>query len=267
MGPELLLLALGALGIGGAGRWWGRRRAQRDHVNRVQTEWVRAGQIVHYGPVGAVCYGSRPRRTYTGGVPGAVGLAGGRLVFEGQPHSQFDVRIPFGAIQWIGLSTIPVGVGRSTRALTVHTRGADGWRVVVVVVDDPVELAQQIGQECGLPVYDSGPARDDYGPDRALRMNQDLYGEWLPDREDDLYLAPDWLLFGWRDAIPLEQVRRLDVLTQGGHAAALLRVEYEPPDSAGGAVAGFVVRGAAQWAAAIQRRIDAPVHTGRKKKE
>ena len=68
MTPEILLLVLGALGISGlTSGWWWTRRALRQHVIQVQTAWVRAGQIVHYGPVGTVCLGNRPRHAYRGG--------------------------------------------------------------------------------------------------------------------------------------------------------------------------------------------------------
>jgi hypothetical protein len=275
MTPDILLLVVGALGISGlAGGWWWTRRALTQHVIRVRTAWVRAGQIVHYGPVGGVCLGDRPRRAYGNGVFGALGITGGRLVFDGYRSSTENISVPYAQIRHIGLSA--VSVRRATkRALSVHYDSPDGWRVATFLTDSPVELAQALADECDLPVYDSGEAREDFGPTRALRLFEDVYGEWHDDREDDLYLAPDRLLFGWRDAIPLADIRRLDVYERPGRlrdvnplARDLLRVEYGPADGEV-EVVGFVVRGADQWADALRQHAAAPlaVYIGRKRKK
>ncbi|MBN2303773.1 MAG: hypothetical protein JXQ72_04820 [Anaerolineae bacterium] len=276
MGPELIVLALGTLGLGGIGGWWVTQQARRDHVNRARTDWVRAGQIIRYGPVSAVCYGQRPRRVYRGGMFGALGIAGGQVVFDGLRASRCDLHLAPDTIRWIGLSTIPVLAGRAIsrrRVLSIHTDGPDGWRVIVFALDEPLAFAEQVAGITDLPVRDSGGTREDYGPVTAMRLDQDVYGEWSPDREDALYLAPDRLLFGWRDAIPLDDVRRIDTLHQRGggpFSQDILRVEYviSGEFEEEFAVVGFGVRGANQWAAAIQRRIDAPVpvQAGRKKK-
>ena len=67
MGTELLLLLLAGAGIGGIGGALWARRAQDAFLGRVRTEWVRAGRIIRFGPVGAVSFGTRPRAAYTGG--------------------------------------------------------------------------------------------------------------------------------------------------------------------------------------------------------
>jgi hypothetical protein len=275
--PELFLLSVGALGMSGLGAAWWMRRAQRNHVIRVQTAWVHAGQIVLYGPVGAVCLGNRPRHVYGGGVFGALGITDGRLVFDGHRNNTANVSVSFDRIRHIGLTTVPVLAGKlyaQRRALTVHYASPDGWRVATFLTETPVELAQELGDEGKLPVYDSGSAREDFGPARAMRMFQDLYGEWRADRRGDLYLAPDRLLFAWRDEIPLAAIRRLDVYRQGGRlhdlspfSRDLLRIEYgESGDDF--RTVGFVVRHADRWTDAIQHRASTPldVHAGRKKK-
>jgi len=279
MGPELVLLIVGALGIGGAGAgaiWW-IRRGQRDHVIHVRTAWVRAGQIVRYGPIGATCLGTRPLRLYPSGRFGALGITDGHLVFEGHRRSAENLSVPLSNLRHIGLTTVRVWMGRtaiSQRALAVHYTAPDGWRVATFVADESVELAQALSDESGLPVYDSGKDRDDYGPARALRMTQDVYGEWREDREGDLYLAPDRLLFNWRETIPLDDIRRLDVYAQGGRlrglnplAQDLLRVEYGESGAAAETI-GYLVRRGHRWADAIRRRADAPleVYAGRKRK-
>jgi hypothetical protein len=273
------MLAVGALGIGSFSVAWLARRALRDHVIRVQTAWVHAGQLVRYGPVGAVCLGNRPRRAYGGGIFGALGITDGRLVFDGHRNNTDNISVPSDRIRHIGLTTVPVLAGikmqAQRRALTVHYDSPDGWRVAIFLTDMPVELAQELADEGHLPVYDSGSAREDFGPARAVRMFQDLYGEWREDREGDLYLAPDRLLFDWRDAIPLADIRRLDVYQQGGRlhdlsplSRDLLRIEYGESEEDFHTV-GFVVRRADRWVASIQHRASTPldVHAGRKKKD
>jgi hypothetical protein len=277
MGPEWVLLIAGALGIGGAGALWWARRGQRDHVIRVRTAWVRAGQIVHYGPVGAVCLGRRPQRLYRAGRFGALGITDGHLVFEGHRRDTENLSVPLANLRHIGLTTVRVWIGRTAirqRALAVHYTAPDGWRVATFAAEETLELAQALSDESDLLVYDSGKAREDFGPARALRMTQDVYGEWREDREGDLYLAPDRLLFNWRETILLDDIRRLDVYAQGGRlrglnplAQDLLRVEYGEADETV-EIVGYVVRGATRWADAIRQHAAAPldVYAGRKRK-
>jgi hypothetical protein len=273
MTPEILVLLVSALGASGAGGAWWLYRAERRHVVRMQTEWVRAGQIVHYGPVGASCFGQRPGAILGGGVFGALGITDGNLVFTGRRSSRFDASIPLTSIRRIGLTTLAVQAGNiiaRKRALAIHYDSPDGWRVGLFVTREPAEVAQALAEESGLPIHDSGSERDDYGPARATRMTEDVYGDWSPDREGDLYLAPDRLLFNWRDPILLDAIRRLDVIAKRGVnplAPDLLRVEHETPEGEP-LVTGFVVRRARRWAEAILRRTEVPldVHLGRKTK-
>ena len=276
MGPELLLLILAGAGLGGIGGSWWIRRAQGAFVAHVQTEWVRAGRIIRRGPVGAISFGARPQGTYTGGVFGALGITDRAVIFDGRRSDRRNVAIPLTAIRWVGLTTIPVWAGRVAvhkRALAIHFEGPDGWRVGTFVADILDDLAQWVSQETGLPVHDAGAERADFGPARAARLVQDVYGDWSMDREGDLYLAPDRLLFAWRSAISLDDIQRLDVISAGGLealnplSADVLRVEYRTADGEIDA-AGFRVRRAARWADAIARRSARrlPVTQGRKKK-
>lgn len=258
-----------ALEVSGGGWWWQRRR-RRAHVIRVRTAWVRTGLVVRYGPVGVVCHGLRPRCTYGRGVSGAAGIAGDALTFEGQGRSAFNMRVALEQVQRLSLVTIALPASRRARALAVHYDSPDGWRVATFSGQDIPELAGALSGACALPLHDAGEGRDDFGPARATRMIQDIYGEWTPEREGALYLAPDRLLFEWREAMPLAAMARLDVYHGGGgrRAGALLRVEYAAPDGAHQA-AGFLVDHAGRWAEAIVRRADLPlaVHEGRKRKE
>lgn len=276
MAAELLFLILAGAGISGLGGALWAQRAQKAHVGRVRTDWVRAGRIIRYGPVGAISFGTRPRGTYTGGAFGALGITDRTLVFDGHRTNRHDVTIRLDALRWIGLTTISVWAGRVAarrRALALHYEGPDEWRVATFVTDAPEDIAQVLGRETGLLVRDTGSERADYGPARATRLLQDVYGEWSTDREDELYLAPDRLVFAWRSAIALDDIQRLDVIDAGGLdalnplSAGLLRVEYRAADGAIETV-GFRVRRAAAWADAIAERSASglPVVQGRKKK-
>lgn len=251
-------------------------RDEHPHVIATRTAWAQAGGRIVWGPVGATGYGPLPQQVYRRGVFGALGIVDGRLVFEGQRSHRADLSVPLAQIQRIGLVTVPVGAARLTRrrrALAVHFTEPDGWRVALLVPDDPGEVAATLSRECGLPLHDSGPARDDYGPAPAVRMQQDVYGAWSEDRAGILYLAPDRLLFDWRDELPLSALRRIDVIAADSllerlrGRAGLLRIEYA--DAAGDfAVTGFAVPRAGAWAAAIRARASEPVplQARRKKK-
>lgn len=259
-----------AQGLVSVSGWWWQRRRRSAHVIRVRTAWVRAGLIVRYGPVGVVCHGLRPRRTYGRGLFGAAGLAADALTFDGQGSSAFNARIALEQVRRLSQVTIALPASRRTRALAVHYDSPDGWRVAVFSGESVPALAEALSAEGAVPLHDAGEGRDDFGPARATRMIQDIYGEWMPDRQGMLYLAPDRLLFEWRDAIPLAAIARLDVYhgSGGRRADALLRVEYAALDGAHLA-GGFLVDHAGRWAEAIVRRAEVPlaVHEGRKRKE
>ncbi|MBN1678746.1 MAG: hypothetical protein JW966_00545 [Anaerolineae bacterium] len=293
MTPELAIL-LGVLGAGTLGGARGligmlAQRAQRAHVIRVRTAWMRAAHVVHFGPVSALCLGSRPQTRYAPGTSGALGVTGDCLAFEGRRTSRCDVQLPASMIRWIGLGTVTLEAGRrrhAVRAMSVHAERPGGWVVYTFVLDDMHDAAISLNRVSGVPVRDAGTMCDDFGPARALRLRQDVYGDWYPQGEDVLYLAPDRLLFAWKDAIPLAAVERLDVLKRGGGRLAeligserigserfgrskqLLRVAYQLPDGDQD-VAGFVVDDAQAWADALVRQADIrpDVYAGRKKKD
>lgn len=279
MVTELIIGATAALGSAGvAGAWWAvGRRALGQHVIRTRTDWVRAGQIVHYGPIAATCYGSRPHQVYRGGLPGALGLTDNRMTFVGHRRSKHNITVRLDCVRWIGRGLISVARGRLvTRAdgVMIHYQGPGGWHVATFVLNDPDEFLRALTAETGLTYTDYGPDRPDFGPIRAARLTQDVYGDWHLDRQYDIYLAPDRLLFDWRDPILLSGIRQLDELTRGGwfervaSSGELLRIEYNRPDGSP-EVVGIAVRNVPAWSAAIARRIDSPltIQAGRKKKE
>jgi hypothetical protein len=231
---------------------------------------------VQFGPVGTANAGPLPQHVYRV-APGALGIVDDRLVIEGQRDHSADIDLPLDRITRIGLCSVPVMAGArpvEQRALHVHYRGPEGWRVTTIVNDDPQAIAVALNRTTGLPVYDAGDARDDFGPMPAAQMQQDIYGGWEHVRDGALYLAPDRVIFNWRDALPLDTIERLDVLHQGTwrdylpDAEGLLRIEHVTEDDTRTAT-GYVVRRADEWAAAIQRHIrtPVPVQMGRKKKD
>ncbi|GAB4420318.1 MAG: hypothetical protein Kow00106_16870 [Anaerolineae bacterium] len=247
--------------------WWRMSTGGHEaHVNRIRTEWVRAGVWVRYGPVAVTCLGLYPRRIYGRGARGAAGIVGEALLFTGQRSHAWDARLALAAVRRVSLVTVRLRLRRRARALTVHHDSPDGWRVMTLIGPALAALGAALADACDLPLHDAGDGRDDFGPDRALRLLQDIYGEWHADRTADLYLAPDRLLFDWRTVTSLAALQRLDVY-QVERGNPLLRVTYAGPDGAP-QVEGFEVREAGRWAEALTRQMDVPleVHRGRKRK-
>ncbi len=246
-------------------RWWP-PRAARAHVIATRSAWARTGKRVHWGPVAARCLGHKPQRRYGRGVAGALGLADAHVIFTGARRQRLDVQIPFAHVCWLGLVSVRAA-WRKTTALMLHAQSADGWRVFVFTLNAPTACAEALAGACALPLHDSRPNRPDYGPEHAATLRQDIYGAWHTQAEGALYLAPDHLLFRWQDAIPLAQIRRLDVLRGAGNARPLLRVEAARADGTT-ETRGFAVPHAEDWAEAMRARMHTPVplRKGRKRK-
>lgn len=246
--------------------WWPGRRAQAKFVRDTRTGWVRAGRTIHWGPVSASCLASLPG--WSGGrVDGALALVDGGLVFVGRRATVCDGFVPFQAVRWVVLRR--AHRWRSgARRVAVHAERSGRWQVAVFALDSAVPLAEALSARAGCPLRDAGSGREDFGPARALRMHEDVYGEWHADREDQLYLAPDRLLFGWRDAIALESVEQVSVLERApgeGGRGALLRVMYQVDEETYDVV-GFRLARAAAWAEAIVSAAGGTLQIGRKKK-
>jgi hypothetical protein len=271
-GIELAALIIVGSGVGGMG-WWIIRRRHQLFARRTQSHWVYEGRIVRYGPVDAVWLGQRPKKMFNPGRWGVFGITGDQVVFA-SPNGRADFQVALANVRQIHLPTVSVWVGKTAaryRALAVHYEDGGEWWVAILTLGSATqEAAQTLARLCDLPVIGAEAARSDFGPVKAARLTQDIYGEWQADQRGVLYLAADRLLFDWRDAILLSQVERLDVLpsmSRRPFAADLLRVEYVTPVG-DHAVCGFAVRRAGQWARAIAHHRDQPlpVWTGRKKK-
>jgi len=253
--PEILLVVAGTLGLGSVGGWWWMRRASRDHVIRTRTAWVRAGMIIRYGPVGALCLGHTPRAHAAGGVVGALGITAHALHFDGWRARHHDRDIPLEGIRHILVGRVRAGRGPVARARVVvrvlHQDDEQRWHESAFVVDDPAALAAALADRCGAPVHDDPDSPLTYGPDRAARLDLSDEGDWLTVREGDLYLAPGLLIFNWAESLPLDRVAYLDVV---GGARPVLRIELHD-----GSVTGFEVDDPGAWADAIHAQSDVPI--------
>lgn len=271
--------------------------SRREHARRVQATWQRQGRTIHHPPVTAEYYGSEPLGSHTSARAdvGALGVCDRRLLFVKRGFSS-EVYIDLDTVRWVGTREISVQQGKSSVRkdfLIIHFEGGRTWQVAAFILDKKAyaTLPAAIAQQTGLHEEHLGSSREDHGPSRALRMAQDVYGQWRPAHADGtprtdsltpapnwlnlhgkLYLAPDRLLYNFTEAIPLAQVRRIDLYGKGGlhrlnpFGEELLRVEYVDGDEHH--VAGFLVQWGGSWADALYRQAGIPVqtHEGRKKK-
>jgi hypothetical protein len=269
---ELAIIILAILVL--AGLLAGDTYLQRGHVARVAADWTRAGRAIQVAPVGVICHGDRPASERSKRVFGALGAVDGALVFLGHRSHIYDFTVPLAALRWIGLRTQVRHSGHrvlTSRELVIHVDQPGGWRVYTFTDGKPLLYAPRFAEAAGLPLHDIGTGYEDFGPAPAAYLVQDELGHWQQ-RSDDapepeflppdwdgahnaLYLAPDRLLFEWRNPIRLDQIQQVDALT--GEASPfdedLLTVGY----TADGArhVAGFLVREADAWAAVIREGI------------
>ena len=270
--------------------------ASRNHRKAIRARWRRSKRDILFAPVITQFYGDKPRTRHTMVRPesGVLGIADGALVFI-RRFSEHERAIPFEHIHHVGNRPIVVQQGKHTarkQALIVHYERGGRWRVGAwILTRDLVDLTRVLRAQVRHNTPYMGPDREDFGPMRAERLKQDIYGQWNPfdleirpyDPDDplpaslseaDLYLAPDRLLFDCHDAVLLSQMRRVEVYEKGGplhelnpFREDLLRIEYETPDGERDTV-GFEVRRAERWGREITKRAGIPfqVHEGRKKK-
>jgi hypothetical protein len=247
-----------------------------------ERQWWLTGKPIHFGPVGATCYGTEPTGSYRNreGHYGAVGVVGEYFVFSTRSWERFMV--PLASITWIGVREITVARGKGTREVSVamvHGEFQDEYHVFALASDEYFAILQQLKARCHLPIKDVGGLGESYGPATVTRVSQDIYGEWHEEDYGQLFLAPDRLLYARllhrSDALSLAQIREIGAFSRGGvlnslnpFAQDLLRIEYVPTPDGKPEVIGFLVRDGDEWADAIQSRSPAQIalHAGRKKK-
>jgi hypothetical protein len=277
----MMVIVFGVLAAAGAYLLW-EFSTRAQHARVIATRWRREGRAVHYAPAWAQFYGVRPRGTYhqSQAQHGTLGVVEDHLVFV--PRHGPDRIIPLGAIHWVGTRHITIRHGKHSsrkNALVVHYDLGGAWRVGVWVSDRRTLdfLPVALGKLTGHAPLRLGARREDHGPARTQRLEQDIYGQWHPtdgaDVHGELYLAPDRLLYNMRDPIHLAQIRQIDLYGKGGLSQfnpfneELLRIEYETADGER-RVLGFLVIWGQRWADELDRRTGVPVevHAGRKKK-
>ncbi len=275
------------------------RVSRRRLVQTVRDQWQNAGRDILFPPVSATFHGDDPHTLHQSDAPetGALGLVNGALVFVTRQDGRERIT-PFDQIHWVGIRPIMTPkYERSAReqALIVHHERGGRWRIGAWIMqpDRMRALAQALSEQIGQAELHILAGREDFGPESALHLEQDVYGQWHPamqamavsesldppgptwqSAQGDLYLAPDRLLFDYVNPIPLDQVRRVDVYEKGGPLHELnpfhedlLRIEYHTPDGEHH-VTGFEVRYAQRWGELIAERTHIPfqTHEGRKKK-
>jgi hypothetical protein len=247
-----------------------------------ERQWRLSREPIHFGPVGATCYGVEPAGSYRHreGHYGAVGIVGDQFVFA--TRSWERLAVPLASITWIGVRKITVSRGKGTKkvgALMIHGQYQDEYFVLALSSTQSYAIEQQLSARCNLRPEYLGERSESYGPTTVTRVTQDIYGEWHEEEYGQLFLAPDRLLFArldrWGTSIFLAQIREVGAFSRGGvlnslnpFAEDLLRIEYQPTPGGKPAVIGFLVRGAGDWADAIQDHSPARivVHAGLKKK-
>ena len=270
---ELAIIILAILVL--AGLLAGDTYLQRGHVTRVAADWMHAGRTIQVAPVGVICHGDRPASERSKRVFGALGVVDGALVFLGHRSHAYDFTVLLAALRWIGLRTQVRHSGHrvlESRELVIHVDQPDGWRVYTFTDGQPPQYAPSFAEAAGLPLHNIGTGYEDFGPAPAAYLVRDELGRWqqrsddAPDPEflppdwdaahNALYLAPDRLLFEWRNPIRLDQVQQVDALT--GQSSPfdkdLLTLVYTVEGVLH--TAGFLVHEADTWAEVIRDGIE-----------
>jgi len=263
----LALLGLGiAILVVGIALWLTARQttSPRQLALQIQTAWQSSGFSARYGPVPATWFGFRGEDQFSG----VLAVVEDTLLFTPRAEAPYLLSVPLARLRWIGFWQ-DLGGYSEKRAVRIEVEGPDAWMVLTFVLEPMEEFAEKLSEAAELPVDYSGGGVET-GPIRAERQFQNVYGQWQADRQGLLFLAPDRLLFDWREPIFLASIRRLGVsFTESANPLAvdMLRVDYE--DAAGAAhTVGFRLRDADDWAEMLHLRTDIPVEraSSRKKK-
>jgi hypothetical protein len=261
------MLGLGiAILVVGIALWFSKRQTTdpRQLAAQMQAVWQASAQTVRYGPIPATWFGFRGEDNFRG----VLAILDDAFIFTIRAEGPPDLTIPLNRLRWIGFWQ-DVGGASEKRAVRIEVEDPDVWRVLTFVPDPMEEFAQQLSEAAELPVDYSGGGVET-GPIRAERLRQNVYGKWEADRHGLLFLAPDRLLFDWREPVFLASIRRLGVIiieSANPLAMNILRVEYEDAESVPHTV-GFKLRTADDWAEMLHLRTDAPVErSGSRKKK
>jgi hypothetical protein len=200
---------------------WLERRARNaadKNVDRTRQHWQRTRRMIRFGPVRADYYGDQPdnlRREKPD--HGVLGVIENWLVFEGTIYP--DIRVPLDHLRWLGESNAFL---TQENVFCCTCELESGWRMYTFGVDDAKTVMHTLRNKTRVPLA----GHLDFGPVKAMRHSQDIYGHWSYEFTTILYLIPDHLLADWRTAVRLDRVRALAVLPFGPLGnSALLRIE------------------------------------------
>lgn len=244
-------------------------------VRRISARWRVKYHEIQFEPVGVWVSSLRHRRKRARGTFGALALVDNHLVYKGKNNDLFDIAVPLESIQCVGLRI----TGLFDPATPVHTKlrvefqSPNGLRVFTFNLWRSRSL-ETLAAQIGLPIHQLDPWPQELAPTNATRMMQDIYGQWHVDFSDNLYLAPDRLVFAWQDVIMLADIRALALYDKPGaldmlkpFAHGLLRIEYcanvdLPPQTV-----GFELVDARTWGERIAARsgVSLTIHAGQKK--
>jgi hypothetical protein len=191
-------------------------QSERDeHLARVRSRWTAAGRVIHAGPILAAYKGDVTNTKDVNFEPGAIGIVDDVVLFVRESSAGFEVTIPLDQIRWM-----------DSESTALITGDRDRWHIHQFGLTDPDAWFQAL-DHVGVAHI---PART-FGPCKALRLRQNIYGRWARDYTLTLYLMPDRLLVNWQTAITVDQIRAVMVFPAvigiGFGRPALLRIEYE----------------------------------------
>lgn len=266
-----------------------RQKARHEFASQLNTDWQNNGRSIQFAPIYAGYLGYRPVPDHHALKPqhGALGIVDHTLSYAARDKMS-DLTIPLDAIEWMGSHRIMVETGKNAvqkMALVVHYQqptfdysisnepNGSLWRVAAFITAQNHDILTRLSQLTGLKYVALPRSRYDFGPFDATRMQQDIYGQWEGTVRRPLYLAPDRLLFDFRHAIHLRNLRTIEVVTREHKlislpgSESLLRLTYL--DHTGNQqMIAYLLRYAPAMAEALSVRSGIPFSSsdGRKKK-
>lgn len=269
-------------------RAWPQHTTAQDKLRRkleqAETRWQQQGYIIHWGATHVTYHGNQlPLGKYEivhPAVGGVLGLVDNVLIYE-RDKSSSQLIIPLADIQWIGSHNVRVKLEDFTtvrEGLIIHyvqqRSTSTQWRIAIFIAADFYPILKKLSKLTALPYYRLERQRPDFGPFDAIRMEQDIYGKWHRQHNEQLYITPtSQLVFGFRDPLPVNQLRHIEVIKRSSkfsdfipYSTALLRLGYE--DLGQRHTVGYLMRDADALAQQLSARSGVPHHTdaGRKKK-
>lgn len=246
--PILVIVVAFVLGIAGL---------QAFLARRIRAQWRAEGRHIKFGPVATSLYRLNQIGEDTNNPDlGVVGIVDDQLVARSLFGKRYHFAVPLADIHHIGLQQVLRNDDSAQQKYRVQVDfdAPGGWQACRFALKAWREFADTLVAETSLPLPER---RYDLIPTTATRLKQDIHGQWHADFIDKLYLAPDRLLFAWRETIMLDTIQAITLYDQQSLLDKLgtlnpldrdlLRLDYL--DAAGQPqMIGFRLIGARQWA-------------------